>query len=118
MCECERMSGWKCECVSARRCNCECVSMGLLFIFICIDTGDLLLASCAQDAYIRLWRVSMETEVATPTSNQELKLTSNIFSTDRGSKFKVTVESVLIGELINSNAHVMYVPCMTLLYDY
>ena len=40
----------------------------------------------------------METEVTTPTSDQELKLTSNIFSTDRGSKFKVTVESVLIGE--------------------
>ena len=88
------MSGWKCEGVSVR------------LPFISTDTGDLLLASCAQDAYIRLWRVSMETEVATPTSNQELKLTSNIFSTDRGSKFKVTVESVLIGGFIVTQMYV------------
>lgn len=61
------------------------------------DSGDLLLASCSQDAYIRLWRIAMETTAIDPAVD-ELKLTSNVFSIFEGDKFKVTVESVLIGK--------------------
>ena len=61
----------------------------LLFLFS--DRGDLLLASCAQDTFIRIWRVSSDNKVqeAEPENlcdkMPELKLTSNIFSVaDKG----------------------------------
>lgn len=61
----------------------------LLFLFS--DHGDLLLASCAQDTFIRIWRVSSDNKVqeAEPEilcdKMPELKLTSNIFSVaDKG----------------------------------
>ncbi|XP_073239641.1 elongator complex protein 2-like [Porites lutea] len=70
------------------------------------DRGDLLLASCAQDTFIRIWRVSSDNKVqeAEPEilcdKMPELKLTSNIFSVaDKGleREFSVVLESVLTG---------------------
>ena len=61
----------------------------LLFLFS--DCGDLLLASCAQDTFIRIWRVSSDNKVQEAEPEilcdkiPELKLTSNIFSVaDKG----------------------------------
>ncbi|XP_068708874.1 elongator complex protein 2-like isoform X1 [Montipora foliosa] len=70
------------------------------------DSGNLLLTSCAQDAFIRIWRISCvskiesEMELLEHDGLQELKLTSNVFhATDRGSEkeFAVVLESVLTG---------------------
>lgn len=83
-----------------------------------------MLASCSQDSYIRLWRISNEdTSEATPTLHSsdhtplpgDLKLTSNVLSIEtadgEGSKFRVTVESVLIGNLRSKvhSAKVVYI---------
>ena len=81
-------------------------------------SGDLLLASCAQDMYIRLWRVAKDKDKATPSAvaattdddddengvddKGELKLTGNMFQVkDEGRpshQYTVTLESVLMGE--------------------
>ena len=81
-------------------------------------SGDLLLASCAQDTYIRLWRVAKDKDKATPSAvaattdgdddensvddEGELKLTGNMFQVkDEGRpshQYTVTLESVLMGE--------------------
>ena len=87
----------------------------------------MLLASCAQDAYIRLWRVSKENacrgsaESAVSVSSvltgeggdigEELKLTGNEFSVvddeKVSHKYTVTLESVLIGisNVVKNNCH-------------
>ncbi|XP_074610672.1 elongator complex protein 2-like [Acropora palmata] len=69
--------------------------------FAAEDGGDLLLASCAQDAFIRIWRISSKNKIDGPEIDlQELKLTSNIFNvTDSGvdKEFAVVLESVLTG---------------------
>ena len=79
------------------------------------SSGDLLLASCAQDAYIRLWRIARE---KTDTANVnltivregdgekeeegELKLTGNSFTVvddeNISHQYTVTLESVLLGK--------------------
>ena len=80
--------------------------------YIILDgSGDLLLASCAQDAYIRLWRVAKDK--ATPSTSSgatserieddgELKLTGNVFQVMDEQKsshqYTVTLESVLMGK--------------------
>ncbi|XP_078357797.1 elongator complex protein 2-like isoform X6 [Oculina patagonica] len=68
------------------------------------DGGDLLLASCSQDTFIRIWRVSLGNRIQESNTVQdeleELKLTSNVFSvTDKGvdKEFSVVLESVLTG---------------------
>ena len=84
----------------------------LLFLFFASDrSGDVLLASCAQDAYIRLWRVSKEKRNAESAvlpsgekedEGEELKLTGNVFTVvdkDKTSHlYTVTLESVLMGK--------------------
>lgn len=59
------------------------------------DGGDLLLASCAQDTLIRIWRVSLDNKIQESKLDmvhdvlQELKLTSNIFNVvDKGTTKK------------------------------
>ena len=98
-------------------------------MYLCFNildgSGDLLLASCAQDAYIRLWRVT--TDKATPSQNSaatsepikddgELKLTGNIFQLmDEGKtshQYTVTLESVLMGkgsEEVGHDFHGMHI---------
>ncbi|PFX24811.1 Elongator complex protein 2 [Stylophora pistillata] len=70
------------------------------------DGGNLLLVSCSQDSFIRIWRISLSTTYPVTNSDivqdefKELKLTSNVFSvTDKGSSkdFSVVLESVLTG---------------------
>ena len=74
-------------------------------------SGDLLLASCAQDAYIRLWRVARDKATSSPSSaattepiedEGELKLTGNVFQVVNEGKaphqYTVTLESVLMGK--------------------
>ena len=76
-------------------------------------SGDLLLASCAQDAYIRLWRVAAKDKATPPASSAttsdgdsvdeegELKLTGNVFGVvderKTSHQYTVTLESVLMG---------------------
>ena len=77
-------------------------------------TGDLLLASCAQDSYIRLWRVTKDcniketgdstvSSVTTEEDEGDLKLTGNVFSIvddwNVTHQYTVTLESVLMGKV-------------------
>nr|XP_058967609.1 elongator complex protein 2-like [Pocillopora verrucosa]XP_058967610.1 elongator complex protein 2-like [Pocillopora verrucosa] len=70
------------------------------------DGGDLLLVSCSQDSFIRIWRISLSLKYPESDSDilqdefKELKLTSNVFSViNEGSSkdFSVVLESVLTG---------------------
>ncbi|KAJ7377066.1 Elongator subunit elp2 [Desmophyllum pertusum] len=70
------------------------------------DGGDLLLASCSQDGFIRIWRIALANKSQEANSDalqdafEELKLTSNVFSViDKGvdKEFSVVLESVLTG---------------------
>ncbi|KAK3739827.1 hypothetical protein QZH41_009079, partial [Actinostola sp. cb2023] len=79
------------------------------------DSGDLLLASCSKDCFIRIWRISSSNKnnkhltdnIKSPiTAGKlledlgELKLTSNLFSVNTEGKefqFSVVLESVLSG---------------------
>lgn len=71
---------------------CTCTTDGKTsFSHFFSDHGDLLLASCAQDTFIRIWRVSSDSKVQETRPEilcdkmPELKLTSNIFSVaDKG----------------------------------
>ena len=76
------------------------------------SSGDLLLASCAQDAYIRLWRIAREKNDTGMVDSKivrdgkeeegELKLTGNRFTVIDSEKishhYTVTLESVLLGK--------------------
>ena len=90
------------------------------FSFLRLDgTGDFLLASCAQDAYIRLWRIAgnkmaVEGNINSAAMGEgdggkeeksdegELKLTGNLFTVVDDEKiphqYIVTLESVLLGK--------------------
>ena len=66
-----------------------CCDANHLQIICSADGGDLLLASCSQDSFIRTWRISCANKIQEyNTLNdelEELKLTSNVFSvTDKG----------------------------------
>ena len=58
----------------------------LSFCFYFTDGGDLLLVSCSQDSFIRIWRISLSLKYPESNSDvlqdefKELKLTSNVFS--------------------------------------
>ena len=82
-----------------------------MYYYVLDGGGDLLLASCAQDAYIRLWRVARDKPTPSPCSaattepiedEGELKLTGNVFQVvDEGKasyQYTVTLESVLMGK--------------------
>ena len=45
------------------------------------DSGDLLLASCAQDCFVRVWRVSqtVDSVIGTQTDGDEIKLKQKLF---------------------------------------
>ena len=65
---------------------------------------DLLLASCSQDASIRLWRICQQQQQDCKHKQQqegeveeELKLKGNTFCLSSGATVSVTLESVLIG---------------------
>ncbi|XP_033124267.1 elongator complex protein 2-like [Anneissia japonica] len=67
---------------------------------IVTDDGDLLLASCGQDFFIRLWRISPEKEEALDNRNEEIKIEGNTFSVmsrEKTKRFNVSLESVLLG---------------------
>ncbi|XP_071484227.1 elongator complex protein 2-like [Diadema antillarum] len=66
------------------------------------DNGDLLLASCAQDCFIRLWRISCSSSQAETSSDQiqEIQLKKNKFSISHEGgecQYSVSLESVLAG---------------------
>ena len=42
------------------------------------DTGDILIASCGQDMFIRVWRLSHEV-AKKPTSDDDLKVKKDSF---------------------------------------
>ena len=74
------------------------------------DGGDLLLASCSQDAYIRLWRIAPHHSTTCEggdSGEEELRLTRNTFSVlidqEGERQFTATLESVLIGEMIGTS---------------
>ena len=60
-----------------------------------------LVASCSQDHYIRLWKLSREEPHTKPADSMELKLTEDTFSLVDSDgvrrKYSVTLESVLAG---------------------
>ena len=65
-----------------------------MFPFLRIDSGDIILATCAQDFSIRIWRISpRDPEAVTSTikvddlhPNEDIKMKENTFS------FKVNSE--------------------------
>ncbi|XP_072041091.1 elongator complex protein 2-like [Amphiura filiformis] len=68
------------------------------------DNGDLLLASCSQDCFIRIWRISPVNESSENINGQpeveEIRLKENCFSLAyKGSdlSFAVSLESVMAG---------------------
>lgn len=75
--------------------------------FVVLDDGDILLASSAQDTFIRLWRISFRDDVSTVKTvnelqpNEEIKIEERIFTieSEKGKKchFAVGLESVLLG---------------------
>lgn len=75
--------------------------------FIVLDDGDILLASSAQDTFIRLWRISPRDDVSSVKTvtelelNEEIKIEERIFTieSERGQKrhFAIGLESVLLG---------------------
>lgn len=75
--------------------------------FIVLDDGDILLASSAQDTFIRLWRISPRDDVSAVKTvnelqpNEEIKIEERIFTTEseKGKKchFAIGLESVLLG---------------------
>ncbi|XP_064647875.1 elongator complex protein 2-like isoform X2 [Lineus longissimus] len=72
------------------------------------DSGDLLLVTCGQDCFIRLWRfsardpdaVTSQLNIKELSIHQEIKLKENTFTFQDGEKkccFAVVLESVLSG---------------------
>nr|XP_054767769.1 elongator complex protein 2-like [Lytechinus pictus] len=62
------------------------------------DDGDILLASCAQDCFIRLWRIAANQEQS--AQDGEIQLKKNTFTVShQGSEqsYAVSLESVLAG---------------------
>uniref|UniRef100_A0A4W5PHV6 Elongator complex protein 2 n=1 Tax=Hucho hucho TaxID=62062 RepID=A0A4W5PHV6_9TELE len=63
--------------------------------------GDLLLASCAQDCLIRVWRLVAKSGTEGNTQDEHtIRMTEDVFKltdTDASSVFAVTLESVLAG---------------------
>lgn len=56
----------------------------------------MLIASCSQDTYIRIWRLCETTP--TVANDNELRLESNVFSVpEENIKYFVTLETVLLG---------------------
>ncbi|CAB1320498.1 unnamed protein product, partial [Coregonus sp. 'balchen'] len=66
----------------------------------CVD-GDLLLASCAQDCLIRVWRLVAKSGPERNTQDERtIRMTEDVFTlteNDASSAFAVTLESVLAG---------------------
>ena len=64
-----------------------------------VDNGDLLLASCSQDTYIRVWRLS--SSAGDEEKDEEiLQLKGNQFHVEEEGKkvdYIVTLETVLLG---------------------
>jgi elongator complex protein 2 len=58
------------------------------------DGQSLLLASCSQDTYIRLWRI--KEDETTPTNDSELRVKGNYFTLDK-IRYVATLEAVLSG---------------------
>ena len=60
--------------------NCNvCLNLPMTFV----DNGDVMLASCSQDNFIRLWRVAadvIQESAVLDESMKVLELTSNKFS--------------------------------------
>uniref|UniRef100_A0A674DGM1 Elongator complex protein 2 n=1 Tax=Salmo trutta TaxID=8032 RepID=A0A674DGM1_SALTR len=66
----------------------------------CVD-GDLLLASCAQDCLIRVWRLVAKSRTKRNVQDERtIRMTEDVFTltqNDASSAFAVTLESVLAG---------------------
>ena len=56
------------------------INFCILWLYI-TDSGDLLLASCAQDCFVRVWRVSptVDCVIGTQTDGDEIKLKQKLF---------------------------------------
>ncbi|XP_030846506.1 elongator complex protein 2 isoform X2 [Strongylocentrotus purpuratus] len=62
------------------------------------DDGDILLASCAQDCFIRVWRISASRlKAAQDTEIQLKKNTFTVFHQVSEQRYAVSLESVLAG---------------------
>lgn len=68
--------------------------------FISGGSGDLLLATCSQDTFVRLWRVQETSTDRVPGDAEELTVKENVFSFSchgNNHTFSVALEAVLIG---------------------
>lgn len=45
-----------------------------------LDTDDILIASCGQDMFVRVWRLSKEVTKDSSTVDDELKVKKNSFT--------------------------------------
>lgn len=69
----------------------------LTWLFFLSDCGDLLLASCSQDCFIRLWRITRDK----PEESSSIKLKGNIFTVSY--KGKDVPRGVVLLSVANSN---------------
>ena len=88
---------------------CVCVCMcrtcthnyNYTYQMILIDTGDILIASCGQDMFVRVWRLSQELVKDSSATDDELKVKKNFFTVSSQSEcYNVTLNKET-EELIN-----------------
>lgn len=68
--------------------------------FLTTENSNILLASCSQDCFIRIWKISQENSNKTENDDNVLKLRENTFILDwngKNLKYNVTLESVSAG---------------------
>ena len=66
-----------CACVCSTTLNVACYALKLI---IPLDSGDILIASCGQDMFVRVWRLSKEQAKDSSTVDDELKVKKNSFT--------------------------------------
>ena len=62
-----------------------------------IDTGDILIASCGQDMFVRVWRLSQELVKDSSNADDELKVKKNSFTVLSQSECYIGALQIFVG---------------------
>ena len=77
VCVCVCLCVSVCVCVCSTTLNVPCYALKLI---IPLDSGDTLIASCGQDMFVRVWRLSKEQAKDSSAVDDELKVKKNSFT--------------------------------------